>query len=219
MHSILDKPIELDCKVAGSAPITISWYHNGQEIESGPNYEISFVENTCTLKLPHLKLSDAGSYKCKAVNSAGTAETSASLEVKGQYLGLKCGHMSGCFFLSLIYLALGISINFSVHEQHSFFMFTAEPPSFVMPPQSVEALPGSNVKYTATVRGSAPLKVKWFRGSKEIMPSEACAIALRGDVATLDLFTIDKSHAGEYTCQIINDVGKESFPVSLFVKG
>lgn len=51
------------------------------------------------------------------------------------------------------------------------------------------------------------------------MSSRACEIALRGDIATLELFKIDKSHAGEYTCQIINDVGKENFPVTLFVKG
>ncbi|KAF7709182.1 hypothetical protein HF521_016032 [Silurus meridionalis] len=147
--SIIDKPIELDCKVSGSAPLTISWYHNGEEIKS--------------------------SYKCKAVNNAGTAETSASLDVK-------------------------------------------EPPSFVTPPQPVEALQGSNVTFTATVRGSAPLRLKWFRGSKEIVPSKACEIALKGDVATLELFNIGKSHAGEYTCQIINDVGKENTPVMLFVK-
>lgn len=83
MHSTVDKPIELDCKVSGSAPLTISWYHNDKEIVSGPNYEISFAENTCTLKLPILNLSNAGSYKCKAMNSAGTAETTAFLDVKG----------------------------------------------------------------------------------------------------------------------------------------
>lgn len=41
------------------------------------------------LKLPILKFSDAGSYECKAVNSAGTAETTALLDVKGQCFGLR----------------------------------------------------------------------------------------------------------------------------------
>ncbi|KAJ8416945.1 hypothetical protein AAFF_G00328230, partial [Aldrovandia affinis] len=174
-NTIVGKPGQMDCKVSGSPPFTISWYHDGEEIRSGPSQEISFSDNSCTLNVPTLKLTDSGMYKCKAVNSAGASETSASLFVK-------------------------------------------EPPSFVSQPQSLEALPGGNVTFSAIVKGSAPLKLKWFRGSKEVLSGKGCEIAMRGNTVTLELFHIDKSHAGEYTCEIINDAGKENCPVNLFVK-
>uniref|UniRef100_A0A3P9HH04 Ig-like domain-containing protein n=1 Tax=Oryzias latipes TaxID=8090 RepID=A0A3P9HH04_ORYLA len=172
---ILGEEVTLMCKVSGSPPFTISWYHDGTEVQSGPNHEVSFSDNSCTLSIPTLKLSDSGVYKCKAVNKAGSCETTATLVVK-------------------------------------------EPPSFVVPPQPVEAMPGSKVTFSAIVKGSSPLKLKCFRGTKELLSGKDCEFSLKDNQVVLELLNVDRSHAGEYTCQIINDAGKESCAVNLSVK-
>uniref|UniRef100_A0A7N8WW55 Ig-like domain-containing protein n=1 Tax=Mastacembelus armatus TaxID=205130 RepID=A0A7N8WW55_9TELE len=155
-HLVVGRPGEMECKVTGSPPLSISWFHNGQEIQTGSNYDISFTDNTCKLRVPTIKMSDSGKYSCKAENAAGHR------------------------------------IRLITHH-----LFVPEPPSFVEKPEAREAVPGKNVTFSAKVKGSAPLKVKWFRGTKE-MHSD-------GRNHSLSIMTDQQEDEGEYTCKATND--------------
>lgn len=82
---MLGSSVLLECKVSGTAPISVSWFQDGNEIVSGEKYEISFLDNVCALKLNALDVTDTGSYTCVAANVAGSDECSAFLTVQGQW--------------------------------------------------------------------------------------------------------------------------------------
>lgn len=79
--------IQVSCAVTkGDDPLTLQWYKDGIPLVSSP----SFMINNVAPKLSILLLSSAnanhtGTYSCLAFNPIGTAESSASLRVKGTY--------------------------------------------------------------------------------------------------------------------------------------
>uniref|UniRef100_A0A673JL95 Ig-like domain-containing protein n=1 Tax=Sinocyclocheilus rhinocerous TaxID=307959 RepID=A0A673JL95_9TELE len=74
--------IQLECKVSGSQPITISWFKEGKDITTGTKYKTEMQESTAILKITDLETSDAGVFTCHATNAAGHSETSGTVSVK-----------------------------------------------------------------------------------------------------------------------------------------
>jgi titin len=85
--------------------------------------------------------------------------------------------------------------------------------------EPLEVLPGKNVTFTSVIRGTPPFKVGWFRGARELVKGDKCNIYFEDTVAELELFNIDISQSGEYTCVVSNGAGQTSCTTHLFVKG
>uniref|UniRef100_A0A1I8IN78 Ig-like domain-containing protein n=1 Tax=Macrostomum lignano TaxID=282301 RepID=A0A1I8IN78_9PLAT len=77
-----DEPLLLQCKVKGSPNPDIQWFKDGQVLRRNFEYDIENLDGVCALKVTRVDGSHAGVYSCRAVNQAGEANTSASVEVK-----------------------------------------------------------------------------------------------------------------------------------------
>lgn len=74
----------LECRVAGSQPMVVSWFKDEKEICNSDKYKLDFSESAASVTITKLDQSDGGVYKCQASNKAGENETSGTLTVKGQ---------------------------------------------------------------------------------------------------------------------------------------
>lgn len=77
--------IALTCKVKGQPVPEITWYHADQPIKSDDVYRVvPGEEGESTLEIPEIFPEDSGIYTVRAVNEAGTVESTAILTVTGR---------------------------------------------------------------------------------------------------------------------------------------
>lgn len=80
----INSNITLECRVAGSQPLVVSWYKDSEELHSSDKYRLDFSDSTASVTISGLEQSDGGVYSCRASNNAGEEETSGTLSIKGQ---------------------------------------------------------------------------------------------------------------------------------------
>ena len=74
--------VMLECHVTGVPPPTVSWKCNGDVIDvTSADYAVTQISGTCCLKIKRAAPHHAGQYTCTATNPAGSATTSASVNV------------------------------------------------------------------------------------------------------------------------------------------
>uniref|UniRef100_A0A8C2VRJ2 Hemicentin-1 n=1 Tax=Chinchilla lanigera TaxID=34839 RepID=A0A8C2VRJ2_CHILA len=76
---VMSNPIQLECKAAGNPLPVISWYKDSRPLSSSTS--ITFLNRGQVIDIESAQISDAGIYKCVAINSAGATELFYSLQV------------------------------------------------------------------------------------------------------------------------------------------
>ncbi|NXX50442.1 HMCN1 protein, partial [Tricholaema leucomelas] len=80
---VVNNPIHLECRVSGNPLPAITWYKDNLPLSVAAS--ATLLNRGQVLQIEGAQISDAGVYKCVAVNTAGTAELFYSLQVHGKY--------------------------------------------------------------------------------------------------------------------------------------
>lgn len=76
------------------------------------------------------------------------------------------------------------------------------------------------MKLQGTVKGSAPISVKWTKDSEVLRDDDPnIKIAFENNVVSLSVTTVAISHGGKYCCQAENEAGQQKCEASLTVQG
>lgn len=75
--------VTMECKVAGSLPISVEWSKGKQKIIKSSKYKLLHIENNVSLELKLTESADTGEYSCKVTNKAGSCVCSGVLTAKG----------------------------------------------------------------------------------------------------------------------------------------
>lgn len=87
------------------------------------------------------------------------------------------------------------------------------------PPEPQSAVPNAKVRFKATFKGTAPFTVQWFKDDRELMTGPTCFTGLDGLSCFLELYSVNVSQSGVYSCQVRNAAGSARCSANLTVKG
>uniref|UniRef100_A0A8P4KEG5 Ig-like domain-containing protein n=1 Tax=Dicentrarchus labrax TaxID=13489 RepID=A0A8P4KEG5_DICLA len=73
IQAIMGSVVTMECKVAGSLPMSVEWCKGKQKITKSSKYKLLHTDNTVSLEFKLTESADTGDYSCKVTNTAGSS--------------------------------------------------------------------------------------------------------------------------------------------------
>lgn len=209
--------VSLQCQVAGTPEITVSWYKGDTKLRPTPEYRTYFTNNVATLVFNKVSINDSGEYTCKAENNIGTASSKTVFRIQGDII---LEIQKFLFFLSSFIFMGDIFISSTSVSIITYLPTERQlPPSFARQLKDIEQTVGLPVTLTCRLNGSAPIQVCWYRDGVLLRDDENLQTSFVDNVATLKILQTDLSHSGQYSCSASNPLGTASSSARLTARG
>lgn len=86
--------------------------------------------------------------------------------------------------------------------------------------ESSTAVLGSTVKVQGTIKGSAPITVKWMKDSELLRDDDPnVKMTFENNIASISFSSVETKHSGKYTCLAENEAGQQKCEAVLTVQG
>uniref|UniRef100_A0A8C4XP77 Titin n=1 Tax=Falco tinnunculus TaxID=100819 RepID=A0A8C4XP77_FALTI len=227
----------LECKVYGSPPILVSWFHDGQEITSGDKYQLPSLNQVlfellmvivqylsmltvcvCSSEPPYfirplepvqVTVGDSASLQCQV---AGTPEMIVSW-YKGDT------KLRGTATVKMHFKNQVATLVFSQVDSTDSGEYICKVENTVGEAASSSLLTvQETADFECHISGTQPIKVTWAKDNQEIRTGRNYQISYVDNTAHLTILKVDRGDSGKYTCYASNEVGKDSCTAQLTVK-
>ncbi|XP_057346834.1 obscurin isoform X16 [Manis pentadactyla] len=209
-------PVSFDCVVTGQPVPSVSWFKDGRLLEEDDHYMISEdQQGSHQLIITAVVPGDMGVYRCMAENSVGVSSTKAELRVdltSTDYDTAADATETSSYFSAQSYL--------SSREQEESTSEEGQLPQVVEELKDVQVAPGSlSAKFQLKVKGYPAPRLYWFKDGQPLTASTHIRMTDRNTLHTLEIVTVAREDAGQYSAYISNALGAAHSSARLLVRG
>ncbi|KAM6148397.1 obscurin [Erethizon dorsatum] len=208
-------PVSFDCVVTGQPLPSVRWFKDGKLLEEDDHYMINEdQQGGHQLIITTVVPADMGVYRCLAENSVGVSSTKAELRVEltsTDYDTAADATETSSYFSAQGYL--------SSREQEGTESDEGQLPQVVGELKDLQVAPGTCLaKFQLKVKGYPAPRLYWFKDGRPLTASAHVRMSDKKSLHTLEIVTVTREDAGQYSAYVSNAVGTAYSSARLLVR-